>query len=326
MGRNFVNKNIDYKKAGVNIAVGDMWAKAIGNMVKMQGNNEHVVSGIGGFSGLYRINDHQMLAACADGVGTKMELAKQAGNLSGLGQDLVAMNVNDLICCGAKPLFFLDYLACGELRADYYGVIIEDILTACNMAGCALLGGETAEMPGVYPKDGFDLAGFSVGIVDQNKIIDGKGVKTGDVIIALPSSGVHANGFSLVRRVISERGFDQSPIQELLKPTKIYVQAIEHLMHKIQIKAMAHITGGGLYDNIARSLGGLRPHIDWDCWSRPMVFNWLSQYVEEKEMRKVFNLGIGFVVVVAQDDVDSALEILSSEEAFVCGEVISCEL
>lgn len=317
---------MDYKKAGVDITIGDMWAKTIGNMVKSQGINDHVVSAIGGFSGLYKINDHQMLAACADGVGTKMELAKQAGNLSGLGQDLVAMNVNDLICCGAKPLFFLDYLACGQLQPNYYGVIIEDILNACNMANCALLGGETAEMPGVYQQDGFDLAGFSVGIVDHNKIIDGKNIKVGDIMIALPSSGVHSNGFSLVREVVKQVGFDQSPISELLKPTKIYVKTIQKLMDKINIKSMAHITGGGLHDNIMRSLGGFYPQIDWNCWDKSMVFKWINQYVEESEMRKVFNLGIGFVIIVGRDDADKALEILSDDEAFICGEVGLCAL
>ncbi len=320
-----MSKDMDYKKAGVDITAGDMWAKAIGNMVKTQGINDNVAAGVGGFSGLYRINDHQMLAACADGVGTKMELAMQAGDLSGLGQDLVAMNVNDLICCGAKPLFFLDYLACGELRADYYGVIIEDILNACNMANCALLGGETAEMPGIYPKGGFDLAGFSVGIVDQDKIINGNNIKSGDMMIALPSSGVHSNGFSLVREVVKHVGFDQSPIDALLEPTKIYVPPVQKLMKHINIKAMAHITGGGLYDNIVRSLAGFQPQIDWNSWERPFVFDWLCQHVKEQEMRKVFNLGIGFVIVVDQNDGAQALEILSSENAFICGEVGPCE-
>lgn len=316
-----MTNQLKYSDAGVDITAGDLWAKTIGQMVKAQGINKNVVGGIGGFSGLYQINEQQLLAACCDGVGTKMELAKKACNLKGLGQDLVGMNVNDLICSGAQPLFFLDYLACGKLKPQDYSVIVEDILGACNQAGCALLGGETAEMPSVYDESSFDLAGFSVGLVNKDAVIDGKDVTKGDVLVALPSSGVHSNGFSLVHKVIEKAGFENSPIVELLQPTKIYVKAAQKAMASVNVKAMAHITGGGLKDNVERVLSGHKAIIDWQAWQRLNVFNWLSDYVAEDEMQRVFNLGVGFVFVVSADDAPKVLESLKDENPFICGVV-----
>ncbi len=315
-----MNKPFDYKKAGVDIKAGDLWAASIGSMVKKAIKDPHVKGGIGGFAGLYQINENQLLAACCDGVGTKMELSKQAKNLSGLGQDLVAMNVNDLICCGARPIFFLDYLACGSLKPNEYNILIEDIIKACQISGCALLGGETAEMPDVYDDDGFDLAGFSVGIVDKDNFIDGRSVISGDIIVGVPSSGVHANGFSLVRQIVKEVGFTHCPIEDLLKPTEVYVPTVQEVLSQVSIKAMAHITGGGLKANVERVLGDHKAEIDWNSWKRPFVFDWLSQYVDKFEMQKVFNLGVGFVFVTSEKEASQVLEIL--DNAFICGKVI----
>ncbi len=314
-----MNKVFSYKTAGVDIDAGDQWAASIGSMVKKAMKDPNVKSGIGGFAGLYDIGYNQLLAACCDGVGTKMELAKQAQNLKGLGQDLVAMNVNDLICCGARPLFFLDYLACGRLKTQEYTVIIEDIIAACRLSSCALLGGETAEMPDVYDENGFDLAGFSVGIVDKNQYIDGSGVQSEDVIIGLPSSGVHSNGFSLVRQIIKKIGFENSPIEALLQPTEIYVPAVQKVINKVSINAMAHITGGGFKANIERVLGNHKAIIHWDSWQRPFVFDWLDEYVSEDEMQKVFNLGVGFVFVTSKEDAAYILKELP--QSFICGKV-----
>ncbi|MFV0431854.1 MAG: phosphoribosylformylglycinamidine cyclo-ligase [Alphaproteobacteria bacterium] len=317
-----MSDKISYKDAGVSIEAGDIWAAAIGKMVKANGKNTNIIGGIGGFAGLYQINNKQLLAACADGVGTKMELAKQAQNLKGLGQDLVAMNVNDLICCGAQPLFFLDYLACGVLKANEYSILIEDILNACNQSSCALLGGETAEMPDVYDEDGFDLAGFSVGLVDKDKLIDGSQIQKGDVIIGLPSSGVHSNGFSLVRKVVEKVGFANSPIEALLQPTKLYVAATQKALKEVNIYGMAHITGGGFKANVERVLNGHKAKINWNSWQRPDIFVWLSEHVAEDEMQKVFNLGVGFVFILRPQDAQKLLELLKDDGAFICGEVV----
>ncbi len=315
-----MNKSFNYQAAGVDIKAGDSWAASIGSMVKKAIKDPCVKSGIGGFAGLYEIGGGQLLAACCDGVGTKMELAKQYKSLKGLGQDLVAMNVNDLICCGARPLFFLDYLACGKLKSDEYGVIIADIIEACRLSSCALLGGETAEMPDVYDENGFDLAGFSVGLVDKEQYIDGSQVTAGDALVALPSSGVHANGFSLVRKIVKEAGIKNAPLEDLLKPTEIYVSSVREVIRQLPVKAMAHITGGGLKSNVERVLNGHKAHIHWQSWQRPSVFKWLSQYVDEQEMQKVFNLGVGFVFVA---DAATAAQILAlNKHAFLCGEVM----
>jgi phosphoribosylformylglycinamidine cyclo-ligase len=296
----------------------------------------NVVGGIGGFSGLYKISDDLMLAGCCDGVGTKLEVAKLASDYSGLGQDLVAMNVNDLITCGAKPLFFLDYIACGRLDQDVLAPIVKSAAEACIESGCALLGGETAEMPGVYPETGFDLAGFSVGIVSASKLIDGRSIEKGDVLVGLPSSGIHSNGYSLVRKVLLE-GERALPIdtflpqlgeslsKALLRPTRLYSRIALKTIEKHQIHGMAHITGGGLEENIQRVLpSGLSLHVDFSAWERPAVFQVISEAgVEEKEMRHVFNLGIGYSFIVSPSEADGIVGFLTreGEKPVIFGEV-----
>ena len=285
-----------------------------------------VVGGIGGFSGLYRLDAETLLAACCDGVGTKMEIAKACGHLETLGQDLVAMSVNDLVTCGARPLFFLDYLACGRLDVDAYEPVVRSIHEACMESGCALLGGETAEMPGVYPEDGFDLAGFAAGIVKESDLVDGKQVKSGDLVLGLSSSGLHSNGFSLVRKALLDGkgtdfllavlpGFEEPLWQILLAPTKLYVRQALKAVSTGLVKGMAHITGGGLEENIARVLPkGLKLRIDFDAWTPGRVFSLIRETgVPEEEMRRVFNLGIGYVFIVAPEGVDEIVSTLEAE-------------
>lgn len=293
-----------YDQAGVDISAGNAWVEMVRSVLAASG----AADTIGGFAGLYPLDDHRSLAACCDGVGTKLELARAFDRFGGLGQDLLAMNVNDLVTCGATPLFFLDYLACGALEPERFRPFMEGLAAACASCRCALLGGETAEMPGVYPPGGFDLAGFAVGMVEQSDLRPGdRSCRPGDGLIGLPSSGVHSNGYSLVRKAVEEAGLDPAAhhetlgeplIDALLRPTRLYVnQALAALPHTT---AMAHITGGGLEENIARAAGGLRPAIDYGAWERPPVFTLLSHCgIDEEEMRSVFNLGIGFVFVAA---------------------------
>ena len=299
---------------------------------------EGVISGIGGFSGLYDLGDDLCLAACCDGVGTKLEIAKKADQFAGLGQDLVAMNVNDLITCGARPLFFLDYIACGKLDGQRFSGLIYGIAEACRQSGCALLGGETAEMPGTYPPDGFDLAGFAVGLAKKSKLITGQDITAGDLLVGLPSSGLHSNGFSLVRKVLLEDGLklslDSDPLGEgrplyktLLEPTRLYPGIVAKIMEKVRIKAMAHITGGGLEGNVMRVIPeGLAISVDYSSWKRPKIYDLIAKAgVEEGEMRKVFNLGIGFVLVIEKTDLPDLEDTLKemSEPYCVIGEVIT---
>ncbi len=312
--------SLSYEDAGVSISKGNAWVEMIKDLLKKRPPFSGVIGGIGGFSGLYALTEDLYLAACCDGVGTKMELAKAWDCMEGLGQDLVAMNVNDLVTCGAKPLFFLDYLACGALDADRYRPVMESIIHACEACDCALLGGETAEMPGVYSPEGFDLAGFSVGVVSKNKVITGDRVTPGDLLVGLPSSGVHSNGFSLVRKALE--GIPEArdllipeekvPLKELLlRPTRLYVRQALEIQKRVSLKAMAHITGGGLEENIARICGKYAPFIDYASWERPGIFRWLaSRGISEEEMRSVFNLGMGFVFVCSPQEIDPLLGIL----------------
>lgn len=315
---------LSYEKSGVSIAKGDAWVETIKGLLASREKDPNAIGGIGGFSGLYRIGGGQCLAACCDGVGTKLEVARLAGKYRGLGQDLVAMSVNDLVTGGAKPLFFLDYAACGSLDVAVLEEIVTGIIDACEESLCALLGGETAEMPGVYGPDGFDLAGFAVGIVDEDKIIDGKKIEEGDIIIGLPSSGVHSNGYSLARRALLEGGLkldinDTPPelgetlAEALLRPTRLYVRAALAAVKTGKIHGMAHITGGGLAGNIIRVVQDeLGIEIDFGAWERPKIFNLIaSAGVDEQEMRRVFNLGIGYVFIISGadfDEVKNALE------------------
>jgi len=325
-----------YEKAGVSLKAGDDWVKLVKKAASIA-QDSRVVSGVGGFSGLYDLGRGLYLAACCDGVGTKLEIARKAGDLEGLGQDLVAMNVNDLITCGAKPLFFLDYIACGKLDSQRFYPVIYGIAKACKESGCALLGGETAEMPGTYPAEGFDLAGFALGVVEGERVITGKDVSAGDLLVGLPSSGLHSNGFSLVRKVLLEEGLrlalDSDPLKEgrplskvLLEPTRLYPKIVMALLEKIKIKAMAHITGGGLKDNILRVIpDGFSLYLDYNSWKRPKIYDLIVRTgVEEEEMRKVFNLGIGFVLVIDKRELPLLEDVLRGlkEPHFVIGEVI----
>ncbi|AFM21948.1 phosphoribosylformylglycinamidine cyclo-ligase [Acetomicrobium mobile DSM 13181] len=324
-----------YEGAGVSLRAADEWIDIVKRAASIA--QEGVISGIGGFSGLYDLGDDLCLAACCDGVGTKLEIAKKADQFAGLGQDLVAMNVNDLITCGARPLFFLDYIACGKLDGQRFSSLIYGIAEACRQSGCALLGGETAEMPGTYPPDGFDLAGFAVGLAKKSKLITGQDITAGDLLVGLPSSGLHSNGFSLVRKVLLEDGLklslDSDPLGEgrplyktLLEPTRLYPGIVAKIMEKVRIKAMAHITGGGLEGNVMRVIPeGLAISVDYSSWKRPKIYDLIAKAgVEEGEMRKVFNLGIGFVLVIERTDLSGLEDTLKemSEPYCVIGEVI----
>ena len=330
---------LSYEKSGVSISGGDAWVETIKGLLAKRPKDKNCVGGVGGFAGLYRIGGGQCLAACCDGVGTKLELAKATGLYKGLGQDLVAMNVNDLVTVGARPLFFLDYAACGKLNESILKEIVQGVIDACGESLCTLLGGETAEMPGVYDSDGFDLAGFSVGIVEEEKIIDGSGLQEGDLLIGLPSSGIHSNGYSLVRSALGKEGLDvaldslptgwQETVGEaVMRPTKLYVKAALAAASTGKVRGMAHITGGGMLGNVIRVIPKhLDVAVDFLSWRRPAVFDLIqSAGIEEEEMRRVFNLGIGFVFIAAPDDlkeIEKSLEALGEEPA-VIGEVIKC--
>jgi phosphoribosylformylglycinamidine cyclo-ligase len=314
---------MDYRGAGVDIDRSDAWVGIIKRLVAKRADIPKV--GIGGFNGAMPIGGGRSIVACCDGVGTKVELATKTGIYRGLGQDLVAMSVNDLVTCGASPLFFLDYIACGALDETKMESVVEGILDGCEESRCALLGGETAEMPGVYPKTGFDLAGFAVGIADNDSMIDGSRIVPGDAIIGLSSSGIHSNGYSLVRKVLSLNpgALDSKPAwgdgmrlgEVLMLPTKIYARAALAAAKTGLIKGMAHITGGGLESNINRVIpDGSKCEIDYHSWKRHGVFDFIRESgVEESEMRKVFNLGIGYALIVAKNDLSATLDILKNE-------------
>ncbi|MEG1501866.1 MAG: phosphoribosylformylglycinamidine cyclo-ligase [Synergistaceae bacterium] len=328
---------LSYEKAGVSISGGDAWVETIKGLLKNRQKDKNSVGGVGGFAGLYRIGGGQCIAACCDGVGTKLELAKETGIYRGLGQDLVAMNVNDLVTGGAKPLFFLDYASCGKLNVSLLKDVVEGILDACEESLCSLLGGETAEMPGVYDDKGFDLAGFSVGIVDEDKIIDGSEIAEGDIILGLSSSGVHSNGYSLVRSALGKDGlnidltstpdgWDETVAEAVMKPTKLYVKAALAAVKTSKVHGMAHVTGGGMYGNVIRIIpSNLDIDIDFNSWKRPKIFDLIQTAgIEEEEMRKVFNLGIGYTIIINKNDLNDIKEALSKigETPVVIGKVV----
>ena len=301
-------------------------------------------SDIGGFGGLFALDltgyKNPVLVSGTDGVGTKLKLAFLMDKHDTVGIDCVAMSVNDVICCGAKPLFFLDYIACGKNVPEKIADIVAGIAEGCVQSGCELIGGETAEMPGFYPIDEYDLAGFAVGIVDREKVIDKKSMKAGDVMIALPSSGVHSNGFSLVRKVFDVENCDlKAPVEELggkslgetlLTPTRIYVKAMVALFDKVKVKGVSHITGGGFYENMPRSIPeGLGVKIKKSDIKILPIFKLLQKVgnIDERDMFNTFNMGVGMSVVVAKEDADTALEILraNGEDAYIVGEIIESD-
>ncbi len=336
---NETSKSDSYAAAGVDITAG---YKAVELMKKhiLKTVTPGVCSDVGGFGGLFELDlagiEKPVLVSGTDGVGTKLKLAFLMDKHNTVGIDCVAMCVNDIICCGAKPLFFLDYIACGKNVPQKIASIVEGVSEGCLQAGAALIGGETAEMPGFYPIDEYDLAGYCTGVVDKNKIIDNSKMKPGDVIIALPSSGVHSNGFSLVRRVFDIENADlTSPREELcgkslgeclLTPTKIYVKPVLALLEKVEVKGISHITGGGFYENIPRSIpAGLCAEIAKESVRVLPIFKLIAETGEipERDMFNTFNMGVGMSIVVDECDCDSALEILSQngEEAYVIGKI-----
>ncbi len=332
-----------YKAAGVDITAGyqavELMKKHIARTV-----TAGAMSDIGGFGGLFELAltgiTTPVLVSGTDGVGTKLKLAFLMDKHDTVGIDCVAMCVNDIICCGAKPLFFLDYIAVGKNFPEKVAAIVSGVAEGCVQSGAALIGGETAEMPGFYPEDEYDLAGFAVGVVDKDKILDNKTMEAGDVVIALPSSGVHSNGFSLVRRVFDVENADiKTPLAELggkslgetlLAPTKIYVKPMLALFEEVKVKAVSHITGGGFYENIPRSIPkGFGAKIDKSALRIPPIFKLLAEKgnIPERDMFNTFNMGVGMSVVVAKADAEKALEILKAngEDAYIMGEIIPSE-
>jgi len=298
---------------------------------------EGVLAGIGGFGGLFEVPkryQEPVLVSGTDGVGTKLKLAFEWQIHDTVGQDLVAMSVNDILVQGAESLFFLDYFACGKLSVEVAATVIGGVAKGCEIAGCALIGGETAEMPGMYPAGEYDLAGFAVGVVEKCKIITGKQIQPGDQLIGVASSGAHSNGFSLIRKILERAGaqplddFAGRPLQEVvMAPTQIYVKPILKLLNIVSVKGMAHITGGGLVENIPRVLPeNLQAVLHRDAWQMPSLFQWLQEkgQVADLEMHRVFNCGIGLVVVVPSHAVSQAIEALKAEQltAWQIGEVV----
>lgn len=329
--------SLSYKDAGVDIDAGEALVERIKGVARRTARPE-VMGGLGGFGALCEIPagyKQPVLVSGTDGVGTKLRLAMNLGKHDSIGIDLVAMCVNDLVVCGAEPLFFLDYYATGKLNVDVAARVVSGIGEGCEMAGCALVGGETAEMPGMYEGEDYDLAGFCVGVVEKSEIIDGSQVAAGDALIALPSSGPHSNGYSLIRKILELSGtevagasLDDQPLADLLMaPTRIYVKPLLKLIRDTgAVKAMAHITGGGLTENIPRVLpAGTQAVIDVASWSRPAVFDWLQEKgnVDEREMHRVLNCGVGMVVCVAQDKVEQALAVLreAGEQPWIIGSI-----
>ena len=309
---------LSYAAAGVSIDAGDELVERIKPAAKKT-MIPGVLGSIGGFGALFEVSKeykNPVLVTGTDGVGTKLMLAFKLGRHDTVGQDLVAMSVNDILVQGAKSLFFLDYYACGKLDVDVAARVVAGVAKGCELAGCALIGGETAEMPGMYPEGEYDLAGFAVGVVEKNAIIDGRSILPGDVVLGLASSGPHSNGFSLIRKVVEVSGadwnmpFDGATLADrAMEPTRIYVKQVLSVMKSVTIKGMAHITGGGLLENIPRVLPeGVQAQIDGSSWKRPAIFDWLQEKgnIDAHEMHRVFNNGIGMAVIVSPEDADRA--------------------
>ncbi len=321
---------ITYKKAGVDIDEADAFLAKIKPLLKKTIRPE-VLGDIGGFSGLFKPRIKTMkdpvLVSSTDGVGTKLLIADMMGKYDTLGLDLVAMCVDDVVVVGAEPLFFLDYIACGKLDKEKLYNLMLGITEGCQIAGCALIGGETAELPGMYAKDKFDLAGFCVGLVNREKIIDGRRCRVGDRLIGLASSGLHSNGYSLVRKLFPPEEIKGELGKELIRPTRIYAKTILSLLKKVNIKSMSHITGGGFYDNIPRALPeGIKARIVKDSWPIPPVFKKIQRRgnIEETEMFRAFNMGVGMVLVLSPKSVGRTLTLLSGlgQKAWEIGELV----
>lgn len=337
-------RGLTYREAGVDIDKGNEAVARIARHVART-LRPGVLGGVGGFGGLFQLDTNRypepILVAGADGVGTKLQLAFELGTYDTIGQDCVAMCVNDIVVHGAEPLFFLDYIACGELRPDVVENIVQGVADGCQLAGCALLGGETAEMPGSYPPGEFDIAGFAVGVVNRSDVIDGRRIEPGDVVVGLRSSGVHSNGYSLVRRVLERAGksLQDRPSaldgltlgEELMKPTRIYSRTVLALLESgFDLKGLAHITGGGLTDNIPRCLPeNTAVVLRTDSWVQPPIFSLLQTWgdIVDAEMRRTFNCGLGLVLVVPPTEADDVVAAANErgEVASVVGEVVRGE-
>ncbi len=336
------NTRMTYKEAGVDIEAGNRFVDLIKPLVRAT-NRPEVLTDIGGFGGLFALNPDKyrdpVLVSSTDGVGTKLKLAFQLDRHDTIGIDLVAMCVNDIVVQGAEPLFFLDYLGTGQLSPEKAAEIVKGIATGCQQAGCALIGGETAEMPGFYSSGEYDLAGFTVGVVSRHNIIDGSSIQVGDSLIGIASNGLHSNGYSLARKIVEERiegglsaylpDYDASLGEVLLQPTRIYVRTILNVLRDFEIRGMAHITGGGILENLPRIL----PHhcravVEKAAWPKPAIFELLREHgnLEERELYRTFNYGIGMVMVVPSASVDDVLTRLNGlkEEAYLIGKIAHC--
>jgi phosphoribosylformylglycinamidine cyclo-ligase len=346
--KNEKSRSLSYRDAGVDIDRGNRLVDRIKAIARAT-HDDNVLGGVGGFGALYQLPNagytEPVLVSATDGVGTKLQLAVELGRHATIGIDLVAMCANDVLAQGAKPLFFLDYFATGRLELDVAQEVIEGIAEGCRLAGAALIGGESAEMPGSYPDGEYDLAGFCVGMVDRSRIIDGRLVQPTDVLIGLPSSGVHSNGYSLVRRIVQHCGADLNAAfdgqadetaaaetpdrtlgQTLLEPTRIYVDALMPLLDEVPVKGIAHITGGGITENLARIIPpGLSATLEADSWTRPYIFDWLQDNgnVTDQEMWRTFNCGLGMIFCVASKHAERTLSSLSKrgEEPVLIGEI-----
>ena len=329
------NVSLSYRDAGVDIDAGDALVEAIKPLAKRT-MREGVLGGIGGFGGLFEISKkfkEPVLVSGTDGVGTKLRLAFELNRHDTVGIDLEAMSVNDILVQGAEPLFFLDYFACGKLDVATATAVVKGIALGCEQSGCALLGGETAEMPGMYPDGEYDLAGFAVGAVEKSQIIDGSKIVPGDVVLGLASSGIHSNGYSLVRKIIEvakpdlDGDFHGRKLADvLMAPTRLYVKPLLALMASMEVKGLVHITGGGLVENIPRVLQDhLTAVLDGSSWTMPPLFQWLQQHggVADAEMHRVFNCGIGMTVIVSKENADAAFAQLEAagETVYRIGEI-----
>ena len=331
-----MSPSLSYAAAGVSIDAGDALVERIKPLAKRT-LIPGVLAGIGGFGALFEVPKgyaEPVLVTGTDGVGTKLKLAFTLDRHDTVGQDLVAMSVNDILVQGAKSLFFLDYYACGRLDVDVAARVVGGIARGCELAGCALIGGETAEMPGMYPEGEYDLAGFAVGVVEKSRIIDGRSIAAGDVVLGLASSGPHSNGYSLIRKVVEVSGTawdtplaGRPLVDHVMEPTRIYVKPVLAVLEQVRIKGLAHITGGGLTENVPRVLPAtVQAVIHRNAWTRPAIFDWLQRTggIDEDEMHRVFNCGIGMVVIVAAADAEAALAAFAAqgEIAWRIGEVV----
>lgn len=332
---------LTYRASGVDIDEGNRAVNLIKDKIKGT-YDKNVIGDLGNFSGLYSLKDfinmdEPVLLSSTDGVGTKLKLAQMMDINNTVGIDLVAMCVNDLICQGAKPLFFLDYIATGKLIPEKIDDIVSGIVEGCKMAECALIGGETAEMPGMYSEDDYDLAGFSVGIADKSKIISGQDVNSGDTLIGISSSGIHSNGYSFIRKIFLEEykyeltdyieELEMTLGEALLIPTKIYVKLVMGLIKKYELKAIAHITGGGVIENIPRVIpNGLGIDIEKNSWEKPAIFKMIEKFnaIDEVELHKSFNMGIGLAMIVDSDKAEEIVSYLneSEKQAYIIGKVV----